>query len=116
MFSGGGGGRLGGPGGPGSNNNRFNLIPYDRPAIGGGIDRHGCPWRGGSLDPSAHGYHSQANAKPHTVCCLRTDDMETKNHKTISSGVKNCPKLATKSNLLTSKKLIWTGVVDNGFD
>ena len=65
MSSGGGGGGpgsggLGGPGGPGgsgSNNNQFNPMPYDRPVNSDGIHRCGCPWTGGSLDPSAYDYH-----------------------------------------------------------
>ena len=41
----GGGGCAGGPGG--SDNAQFNnQMPVDIPAIGGGIDRMGCPWTG----------------------------------------------------------------------
>ena len=66
----------------------------DVPVIGGGIDRLGCPWTGGSLDPAgAHDYHVRANAKPYTVCCLQTEQIESKNHKSISSVVENCTKL-----------------------
>ena len=82
----GGGGGAGGPGGPGAaqfNNQRA----VDVPVIGGGIGRLGQPWMGGSLDPRDHDYHLRANAKPYSVCCLPTEQMDSKNHKSISSGV-----------------------------
>ena len=101
----GGGGRAGGPGRPGAaqyNNQRA----VDAPVIGGGIGILGRPWTGGSLDPRDHDYHFCANAKLYTVCCLRTEQMESKNHKSISSGVETCTKLTRKSNLLLSSKTL----------
>ena len=41
--------------------------------------------------------------------------METKNHKSISSGVEKCTKLTPKSNLLLSSKTIWTRIVENRY-
>ena len=70
-----GGGDTSGPGGPGDA--QFNPQRADPgPAIGGGIDRYGRPWTGGSLDPSDKDYHLGRNAKPASVCCLRTDKHE----------------------------------------
>ena len=94
----------------------FNVMVYDRTAIGGGIDIHGRPWTGGSLDPRNHDYHARPHPTPHTVRCLRNMEAESKNHNSISSGVENCPKLTPKSTLLTSSRLVWAGVLDNGFD
>ena len=88
----------------------------DRPVIGGGIDSHGRPWAGGSLDSRAHDYPAQQHSKPQTVCCLKNVGMESKNHKSITNGVENCPKLTPKNNRLLISKLIWSGVVDTGFD
>ena len=111
----GGGGGAGGHGGPGAA--QFNIQrAVDIPVIGGGIDRLGRPWTGGILDPGAHDYHLRANAKPRSVSSLRSQEMEIKNHKSISSGVENCTKLTPKSNLLLSSKTIWKGIVENGYD
>ena len=43
-------------------------------------------------------------------------EAESKNHKSISNGVKNCAKLTPKSNLTTGMKVAWAGIVDNGLD
>ena len=107
-----GGGGAGGPRGPGNNQTRAD----ERPAIGGGLDRHGRPWTGGSLDPSDKDYHLGRNAKPASVCCLRTEKQEANNHKSILKGVLNCPKLTAKTNLLLLSRLIWSGFKENGFD
>ena len=71
---GGRGGEPGGPGwpgGPGNNQGQFLMMVSQRPVIGGGIDNHGCPWKGGSLDPRAHDYHARPHPTPHTMRCLR---------------------------------------------
>ena len=71
-----GGGGAGGSGNPGIaqfNNQGPNIIS---PAVGGGIDWRGRPWTGGSIDPKDNDYHLGANAKPHTLCCLRTEKQE----------------------------------------
>ena len=91
-----------------------NQRAVDVPVIGGGIDRLSRPWT--SLDPRDRDYHLRANAKPYSVCCLRTQQMESKNHRLILSGVENCTKLAPKNNLLLSSKTIWTGIVVNECD
>ena len=111
----GGGSSAGGPGGYG--NAQFNnWMPVEAPAIGGGIDRMSRPWTGGSLDPKDHDYHLDTNAKVYTVCCLRTQNQEQGNHKSISKGVENCTKLTPKSNLLLTSKTIWAGMLTNRFD
>ena len=100
-----GGGGAGGSRNP--SNARFNnQMPVDIPAIGGGIDRMGRPWMGGSLDPQDYNYHLGANAKAYTVCYLCTQTQEQVNHKSISKGVKNCAKLTPKSNLLLNCQTI----------
>ena len=110
-----GGGGAGGPGGPGDA--QLNPTRADvRPAIGGGLDRYGRPWTGGSLDPSDKDYHLGRNAKPASVCCLRTEKQEANNHKSILKGVLNCPKLTAKTNLLLLSRSIWSGFKENGFD
>ena len=93
-----------------------NWMTVEVPTIGGGIDRMGRPWTGGSLDLKDHDYHLGANAKPYNVCCIRTEEQEQANHKSISKGVENCTKLTPKSNLLLHSKTIWTGIVTNKFD
>ena len=82
-----GGGGAGGPRGPGNNQTRAD----ERPAIGGGLDRHGRPWTGGSLDPSDKDYHLGRNAKPASVCCLRTEKKATCGSGKGKKGGKKSP-------------------------
>ena len=42
--------------------------------------------------------------------------LENKNHTSISNGVENRLKLTPKINLITTAKVLWGRIKDNGFD
>ena len=65
---------------------------------------------GDLLDLRYHDYYTRPNVTPHTVCHLQNMESENKNFTSITAGAENC------TNLLISRKIVQSGVTDNGLD
>lgn len=70
----------------------------------------------GSLNPNDHDYQLAPEATYHTICCICTIDMESKNYASVTTGMEVSEQLSTDSDLLLKEKFVWVGCQDNGYD
>lgn len=57
----------------------------------------------GSLNPNDHDYQLAPEATYHTICCICTIDMESKNYASVTTGMEVCEQFSTDSDLLLKK-------------